>query len=275
MALFSNTDTQAAKPKSLALGQIDGIQVTGTMSGYTTGSLTIAAPPAGGVQATATFVAVAGVITSVTIVNPGAGYLTAPVITAPAGTGAVIVGSVRDQMGDANTLAGVNENAKIIFVDITEAGVVGNRARGIRTPGWNKYEEFVDAQGTTKYKVETLIAMSVTAGNAGDNTDDAIVSDAAFTITVQPADTSTSSGAASFTVTATGATSYQWQVRLAAGGQFSNLADDADITGSATDTLSLANQVIGVDGNTYRCQVFNTTSGSAATSTAATLTFVD
>lgn len=273
MALFSNTDTQASKPKSLALGQVDGIQVTGTMTGYSNGSFTIDAPPVGGVQATATYEVTGGVITKVVITNPGAGYTTAPTVTASGGTGAVIAASIRPVMADNNTVAGTNVNSKIIFVDLTEAGLQQNRAKGIRIPGWTKYEEFVDAQGTTKYKVENLVAMTVSAGTAGDSTDDAIASDSAFAITGQPADATTVSGDATFSVTAAGATSYQWQVRAAAGGQYTNVADAGIYSGATTDTLTITGAVVGDSGKRFRCQVYNTTAGASATSTVATLTF--
>lgn len=273
MSLFSNTDTQASKPKNLQLGQVKGIQVTGTMTGYTSGSFTISAPPAGGVQAVATYVAVGGVITSVTITNPGAGYTTAPTVTAAGGTGAVIAATIMQVRGDTNTAAGTNENTKIVFVDQTEALVQANRAKGIRIPGWTKYEEFVDAQGTTKYKVENLVAMTVSAATAGDTaTDDTIVGDAAFAIGTQPSNvTVTAPAAASFTVVASGATSYQWQVRLAAGGQYTNITNGGVYTTATTATLNISNST-GLGGNKYRCQVFNSTAQAGATSTAATLT---
>lgn len=271
MALFSNTDTQASKPKSLALGQVDGITVGGTMTGYTSGSFTIGAPPAGGVQATATYTAAAGVITSVTITNPGAGYTTAPTVTAAGGSGATLTASIRPVMGDVNTADARAENDKIIFVDLTEAGLAQNRAKGIRIPGWTKYEEFVDAQGTTKYKVEPLVAMTVVAGTSGDAADDAIAADTALTIGTQPADATTVSGAATFTVVAAGATSYQWQVRAATGGQFTNVTNAGIYSGATTDTLTLTGATLADSGKKYRVQVYKT--GSAATSTSATLTF--
>lgn len=62
------------------------IPVTTQGSGYTTApAVTIAAPPAGGVQATAVAVlgtgANAGKVVSITITNPGEGYATSPTVT--------------------------------------------------------------------------------------------------------------------------------------------------------------------------------------------------
>jgi hypothetical protein len=54
------------------------------------------------------------------------------------------------------------------FVDTTEAGVASNRAKGIKTPGWILYNTYVDAQGNTRHKVETLVPMKVSAAAAGD-----------------------------------------------------------------------------------------------------------
>jgi hypothetical protein len=70
-------------------GAVQHVNVTAGGTGYTTATVTFAAPPAGGVQATGTAIATAGVITGVTIVNPGKGYTTAPVVTfGGPGTGA-------------------------------------------------------------------------------------------------------------------------------------------------------------------------------------------
>ena len=56
------------------------------------------------------------------------------------------------------------ENAKCYFIDTTEAGVTANRAKGLKTTGWNLYEEY----GSGRKRVETLVAMTRTAGQAGD-----------------------------------------------------------------------------------------------------------
>jgi hypothetical protein len=65
-------------------------------------------------------------------------------------------------------------------VNVTEAQVASNRAKGIKTPGWVKYTEYTDAQGHTRRKAETLVAFSSgeTAAVTGDAADDAVVADA-------------------------------------------------------------------------------------------------
>lgn len=50
------------------------------------------------------------------------------------------------------------------FVDTTEAAVGTNRAKGIKTPGWNLVQDI----GNGRLRVEPLIPMRVTALAAGD-----------------------------------------------------------------------------------------------------------
>lgn len=76
------------------------------------------------------------------------------------------------------------EEAETYFVDTTEAGVVGNRSKGLKTPGWVKYKTYTDGLGNTRHKSEVLVPMKVAAVDAGDlgmdaNTDieDATVAD--------------------------------------------------------------------------------------------------
>lgn len=56
----------------------------------------------------------------------------------------------------------------VYFVDITEAGVAANKAKGLGTGGWNLYTTYTDANGATRHRAETLVAMGVTAASAGD-----------------------------------------------------------------------------------------------------------
>jgi hypothetical protein len=266
MSLWSNTDSAASKPKYLGLGQLQSITLAGTMTGYTSGSFTIGAPPAGGVQATATYTAVGGIVTSYVITNQGSGYTSAPSVTAAGGTGGTFTGVIKP----IDKVTGPATN--IIFVDTAEAQLEQNRARGIKIPGWTKYMEYVDNSGANRYKVECLIPISATSVAAGDGLDDVIASDAAFAIQTQPLPASvTAPAATSFTVAATGATGYQWQVRLAAGGSYTNITNGGVYTTATTATLNISNST-GLNGNRYRCQVVNTTAGAAVTSTGALLT---
>ena len=72
------------------------------------------------------------------------------------------------------------EQNNTFFVDTDEAAVANNRVKGLKTGGWNYYEEY----GSGRVRVEPLVAMARTAVEAGDlgvsgNTDveDATVED--------------------------------------------------------------------------------------------------
>lgn len=60
-------------------------------------------------------------------------------------------------------------------VDTTEESVAANKAKGMQHAGWVKYTTYTDAQGRTRNKAETLVAMSSITGDAAD---DAVVPDA-------------------------------------------------------------------------------------------------
>jgi hypothetical protein len=84
---------------------------------------------------------------------------------------------------------------QIIFVDNTEASLEVNRARGFNAPGWWAYYTSEQSDGTLRYRgQELLVAISQTAGDAGDQDDDAVAADAAptpITISAQPANQTT------------------------------------------------------------------------------------
>jgi len=86
---------------------------------------------------------------------------------------------------DANNTNKSNDEDLAVFVDLTEAGIAANRAKGLKTPGWNLYHTYTDQNGATRHKAESLVPMKVTAvaagdlGITGDTADeDAIVADA-------------------------------------------------------------------------------------------------
>ena len=68
-------------------------------------------------------------------------------------------------------------NIDVIGVDLTEAQVAGNRAKGIQTPGWNNV--IVGTGGRAgRTQVETLVAMrSMTQAVASDANDDVTAAD--------------------------------------------------------------------------------------------------
>ena len=69
---------------------------------------------------------------------------------------------------DANNTNKSNDKDNAVFVDLTEAGVASNRAKGLHTPGWNLYNTYTTADGRTRHIAEPLCVMKVSAGDAGD-----------------------------------------------------------------------------------------------------------
>lgn len=77
-----------------------------------------------------------------------------------------------DYAGDS--LANVRNT---VGVDVTEAGVTANRAKGLKTPGWHNYVAGTGGRAGRK-NVETLVAMrSMTNAVAGDANDDDTAAD--------------------------------------------------------------------------------------------------
>jgi len=81
---------------------------------------------------------------------------------------------------NANNNNKSNDRDNAIFVDLTEAGIAANRAKGITGPGWWLYHT-----SNSRHYAECLVPMKVTAVAAGDagvtgNTaiEDTIVADA-------------------------------------------------------------------------------------------------
>lgn len=89
-----------------------------------------------------------------------------------------------------NTFADHNYNGMaIVFVDLTEAQLPANRAKGLKNVGWWSYRQITNADGSVANHAECLVAFSAhrdTAGtvvlatqaNTGDQADDAIAADA-------------------------------------------------------------------------------------------------
>lgn len=63
------------------------------------------------------------------------------------------------------------------FADTTEAQVAANRAKGLQTPGWNRYTTYTDSTGATRNKAECLVVMKVAAATSGDALDDTTLAD--------------------------------------------------------------------------------------------------
>jgi hypothetical protein len=154
-------------------------------------------------------------------------------------------------------------------VSAAEAALAANKAKGVQHAGWVQYSTYTDAQGNTRHKSETLVAMSsITSDNNADDTTVGI--DPVITIGTQPANASvTSPASATFTVVSTinngSELSYQWQVSP-------NSAAWANITGATSATLTVEDgDAEYVDANYFRV-VVSATGATSVNSSAVQVT---
>ena len=198
--------------------------------------------------------------------------------TAYAGsTNAALSGAVRrtapKAVAEFVVKGGDSRSRDLVFVDDTEQAVAANKARGIWGPGWWLYETYQTAAGDTRHKAECIAFVHATAAAAGDDADDTVVADVLETITIgtQPADQTTSSGAATFTVAATvdqsGTITYQWQKKPAGSTRYAN------VSGATSASLVLSGQLAANDGDKYRVKINTSKGAEEVVSDTATLTF--
>lgn len=176
---------------------------------------------------------------------------------------------------------------ELVFVDLTEAALAENKSRGITGPGWWKYRTFTAANGDTRHKAEHIAFVSNTAVLAGDDADDTIVADvaSAVIIDVQPAASTSASGAGTFTLTTSttgtpGALVYKWQRQTASATRAwkdITASLDAGITYAdfTTDTLAYSG-LAGATLDGYKYRVVITSAGGTEeviSDGAATITF--
>ncbi|MEJ5994186.1 hypothetical protein WG904_07095, partial [Pedobacter sp. Du54] len=97
-----------------------------------------------------------------------------------------------------------------------------------------------------------------------------LIVNAAPNISSHPSNSSITAGSSTtFTTTASGVTSYQWQINTGSG--FSNITNGAPYSGATTATLTISNATVGLNSYQYRV-IASGTCTPAATSNAATLT---
>lgn len=170
----------------------------------------------------------------------------------------------------------INNGAAIVFVDLTEAQQPGNRAKGIKSPGWWLYRTGTNADTSVYHHAECLVALAGNADNlpvtTGDR-EDAIAQDG-IVITVQPADTSVvEPNTATFTVTATAAGStlaYQWQkAESSAPTVWTNVGTDSN--SYTTGVTAVAAGSGATNGDLYRV-IVSAAGANSVTSATATLT---
>jgi len=182
---------------------------------------------------------------------------------------------------------GASSQAKtVVFIDDTEAQLKSNKDRGLNAPGWWSYFTYTDGHGKTRHKAEQLVYICNPEANASETqADDTIGADVleTITITAQPANSTSSSGAGTFAVTATrdqsGTLAYVWQRQTATGNRWTNIAANTDtgITYADFTTATLAYSSLGgdtLDGYKYRVKVTTSKGATEVISNgAATLTF--
>lgn len=111
MVISENGLTRHAHRRELTT--VGGIAVTASGSEYGSApAVAIAAPPAGGVQATATATVLAGLVTAVTVTNPGRGYVTPPTVTFSGGSGSGAAATARLLVRDGDASGLVYDVAK-------------------------------------------------------------------------------------------------------------------------------------------------------------------
>ena len=200
----------------------------------------------------------------------------------------------KDDSNDNKTKGGIgiaasSQTKTVIFVDDTEAQLKSNKDRGLNAPGWWSYYTFTDNHGNTRYKAEHLVTICDPEANASETqADDTAAADVleVITITGQPANSTSSSGAGTFAVTVSvnqsGTPAYVWQRQIAGGDSWTDIVGgagglDTGITYADFTTATLAYSALAsdaLDGYKYRVKV--TTSKGATeviTNGAATLAF--
>jgi len=101
------------------------------------------------------------------------------------------------------------------------------------------------------------------AGNSTNVTQ--IITVSPFIITTQPANIQVFAGSTgNFIVVASNVDTYQWQVSTNGGGSFINLTDGPEYSGSNTNTLTVLDPEIEMDGFLYRVVLSNSSSSCPA-----------
>lgn len=138
-----------------------------------------------------------------------------------------------------------SELGDIYGISVSEVATTEAKTAGINTAGWGKYITYVDGNGNTRHKFESLVAMGSITGDA-DNFPDA----GTITIDTQPVDAAVVAPAPGvFTVVASIDTneslSYQWQ-------EFDG-TDWVELTGEDGDTFTTgATTAVDDDGREFR-----------------------
>ena len=190
------------------------------------------------------------------------------------------------QVAEFVILGGDSNSYELIFADATEGSLAESKSRGISNPGWWVYRSYTDHAGNTRHKAECVAALTVASGTSGDMADDTIAADvaSAVTITGQPGNSTSSSGAGTFAVTTSttgtpGTLAYVWQRQKAGTTRWANITASLDtgITYADFTTATLAYSGLGgatLNGQNYRVKITSANGTEEVISNGAgTLTF--
>ena len=222
-------------------------------------------------------------ITSTTSIELHKAYAGA---TATVANTAVIKRTPPKQVAEFVILGGDSNTYELIFADATEGSLAESKSRGISNPGWWVYRSYTDHAGNTRHKAECVAALTVASGTSGDMADDTIAADvaSAVTITGQPGNSTSSSGAGTFAVTTSttgtpGALAYVWQRQKSGTKRWVNVSASLDtgITYADFTTATLAYSGLGgatLNGYNYRVKITSANgTEEVITDGAGTLTF--
>ncbi|MCF6132593.1 T9SS type B sorting domain-containing protein [Flavobacterium wongokense] len=113
----------------------------------------------------------------------------------------------------------------------------------------------------------------VTSGTGYGNPNSDYITSAPITITTQPQDRiACENQSVTFTISNSAVTTYQWQLSIDGGTNWSVLIDDATYSGAATNTLTVSNVTPSMVGYKYRVHLIKTGNGCGLDSASATLT---
>lgn len=149
-------------------GTVSAVTITNGGADYTAPTVAFSAPNiSGGVQATGVAVVEAGVITGITIIEPGSGYSAAPTITITdadgagfVGTVTVITGGIKIKNKDDYELNYINGAGLVGSWAAKYPGTLGNSIRVEMADagtfeGWDYANEFDAAPGTSTFVLQS------------------------------------------------------------------------------------------------------------------------
>lgn len=173
MALWGNKDSKTATG---TVSITTAGAVTGTSTLFTTQAKTGNYITVGSSEYQIIAIADATHCTVINGVNNGNGLVTAKTAQSYALSEKPV--SVAHEAANSSGTAG--NSTKVFGIDLTEARLAANRAKGLKVPGWTRYTTYTDAQGNVRNKSEVLVAMGAlqTAAVMGDAADDSVAADA-------------------------------------------------------------------------------------------------